>query len=151
MRRVLFGAGLAIAAASCTTTRYEIDALEVRSTLEDRNDSGGLFTPETQSMLRGNHALETIDRLAIRVGSDDSARVTLIGSESGEVVTYENVPLDQRLRHAPPKRSISRDFRQVRGSDPSSQSTFVGANPTTLARMRCRIRRPHGQTRRHVH
>lgn len=91
-------------ATGCTLTRYEISNLELKKTLEDRNDTGGLFTPETQSLLRGNHALEEVDGLDIVVRNDDSATVTLKSSKSAEVIEYSNIPLDQlvpRLHYAP--------------------------------------------------
>jgi hypothetical protein len=95
---------IAVITCGCVTQRYEITGLEVKPTLEDRNDSGALFTPETQSLLRGKHALETIDGLEIAVRSDDAARVMLRSSKGDEVVTFENIPLDQlvpRLHYAP--------------------------------------------------
>lgn len=102
-RILIIGSSLSLAA-GCTLTRYEIEGLELKSTLEDRNDTGALFTPETQSLLRGAHALESIDGLDISVLRDDSATVRLKSSKSSEVVEYANIPLDQlvpRLHYAP--------------------------------------------------
>jgi hypothetical protein len=102
--QTLLACSLLAVASGCALTRYEITGLAPKSTLEDRTDSGALFTPETQSLLRGAHALETIDGLDIAVRRDDSATVTLRSSTTGEVVEYANVPLDQLVPrlHYPP-------------------------------------------------
>ena len=87
----------------CRSDPVEITGLVVKPTLEDRKEDGSLFTPETQSILRGSHLLENVKGLDIQVRDDDRASVILKCGEAGEV-TYDNIPLDQlvpRLHYAP--------------------------------------------------
>ncbi len=94
-----------VGTAGCTLSKAErISSLKIESTLEDKNDQGALFTPETQSLLRGKHDLETLDGLDIELRDDFTAEVKMTSSKTGETVTYEHVPLDQlvpRLHYAP--------------------------------------------------
>jgi hypothetical protein len=80
------------ALSACSSPRVEIHGLEVQTSLEDRKEDGSMFTPETQSLLRGAHALETVKGLDIQVDGDDVARVEL-KLEGGDAVVFENMPL----------------------------------------------------------
>ncbi len=75
----------------------------VTPTLEDRTPDGSLYTPATQSFLRGRHWLESIEGLAATVAIDGTARIELYGADDTHRMVICNLQLDQlvpRLHYA---------------------------------------------------
>lgn len=95
------------ALAACNTVRDDIHGLEVKPSQEDLKPDTSIYSPETQSLLRGKHALEAIDGLDMQIKSDEEGRVVLKSSKTGETVVYDRVPLDELVprlhyKHADP-------------------------------------------------
>lgn len=95
---------IAFAGVGCISRGVEIKDLEVKPSLEDKKDDGSVYTPETQSILRGKHVLESVDGMDIQIDSNDEATVVLKSSKNGETVRYNSIPIDTlvpRLHYSP--------------------------------------------------
>jgi len=82
----------------------ELGVVELRANLEDRLEDGSLFTPNTQSMLREKHWLDSTQKLAIRVDGQGEASLELLDGADGHVFELHKIPLRQlvpRLHYTP--------------------------------------------------
>jgi hypothetical protein len=92
---------LALAAAGCGESSW--DGIRVLPGLEDRTPEGDLYTPTTQSLLRGYHWLESIEELEIRAGDIACGEVRVTSSDPDYFLRICNMPLEQlvpRLHYA---------------------------------------------------
>ncbi len=77
----------------------------VQPTLEDRTAAGTLYTPSTQSFLRGRHWLEGVDTAEISVGDDHRGSVRLLDSDTSktmDIVGLDLLALMPHLHYAVP-------------------------------------------------
>ncbi len=70
-------AGALSALVSCGPAEWE--PMPVTGNQEQKNPDGSLFTPNTQSFLRGHHWLDTVTQARVEVGGDLSAVIRLDG------------------------------------------------------------------------
>ncbi len=71
-----------------------IDAIPLKSTQEDEKQDGGLYTPSTQSILRGAHWLESVTSTDIRVANDFNATATLNSTDKKHTLSIHNIPIN---------------------------------------------------------
>lgn len=98
----LIGLSLLLGAAGCGDERY--DGIVVRSTQEDRAPDGRLYTPSTQSFLRGHHWLESIQELQIVARENGTAEMRFTSAAPSHFIRICSLPLHQlgpRLHYAP--------------------------------------------------
>lgn len=69
---------------------------------EDRNEDGSLYTPNTQTFMRGHHWLDKVPQ--IELFADRAERGRLVMEADGEHLSVENIALDQLVPrlHYPP-------------------------------------------------
>ncbi len=70
------------------------DKIKVSSTLEDIADDGNLYTPSTQSFLRGEHWLESVSEIEILSDDQNIAKIKFIAPNSDQSLKIVNLPLD---------------------------------------------------------
>ena len=81
-----------------------VDNIQVLPSLEDARPDGSLHTPSTQSILRGEHWLETIKGLRVQVDKKFRGVFHLKGPDKQHYMLLRNIPMDQlvpRLHYAP--------------------------------------------------
>ncbi|MEM7583083.1 MAG: hypothetical protein AAF560_06860 [Acidobacteriota bacterium] len=88
----------------CTGGLEDLGAFDVASTVEHRLSDGGLYTPSTQSFLRGHHWLENLQRIHLAIDDDALARFDFESRSDEHTLTVHNFPIEQtvaRLHYSP--------------------------------------------------
>ena len=94
----------AISLDGCGDSPQNLGAFEVATTVEHRLPDGGLYTPSTQSFLRGHHWLETLEKIHLAVDGDALARFDFESRSDEHSLTVHNFPIEQavaRLHYQP--------------------------------------------------
>lgn len=99
---VVFAAA-SVAVLTASVRREDLGRMEVQPSLEDRTPEGDLYTPGTQSFLRGRHWLETVRSVDLSVARGRLGTFTLAGAE-GHSLAVDRLPLEYlmaRLHYTP--------------------------------------------------
>ena len=95
------GAGLLLAACQPGVRQADI---QLRPALEDIGPDGALYTPETQSILRGEHWLEQVEGMDLAVTDGAEGTFVLQDPDRRHHLSLEGIPLDllvPRLHYPP--------------------------------------------------
>ncbi len=97
MGGLLLATALAAGAIHARFPDRSLGRLELRPGLENKRPDGSLFTPSTQSLLRGHSWLETATSLEISEGAEGRASLTLSNGQDGHYLRLERFPLSYIL------------------------------------------------------